>query len=118
MADNNIINLSNITVTFDGERVLACGTPWCGKEGLNINADSPLCAICFIERGEKNEISRINAAQAVMRIFPQILMPQTEGAVDLLFPLLDRMLRDLPCYLLRCNISDEAVTVAYEMMKR
>ena len=95
----------------------AYGTPWCGKEGYNVNAESPLHALCFLERGDKNEIAPIDSGEAVMRIFPQILLPTDEAAVDRLFALLDRMLRQIPCYLLRCTVSDEAVLVAYNGMK-
>ena len=40
--DKPIVRLSN-----DG-RVYVYGTPWCGKEGYNINTYAPLKAICFI----------------------------------------------------------------------
>ena len=112
-----IINGDKPILRFDGDRVMVCGTPWCGKEGYNVNAESPLHALCFLERGDKNEIAPIDSGEAVMRIFPQILLPTDETAVDRLFALLDRMLRQIPCYLLRCTVSDEAVRVAYNGMK-
>lgn len=112
-----IINGDKPILRFDGDRVLVCGTPWCGKEGYNVNAESPLRALCFLERGEKNGVAPIDSGEAVMRIFPQILLPTDEAAVDRLFALLDRMLRQIPCYLLRCTVSDEAVRVAYNGMK-
>lgn len=112
-----IINGDKPILRFDGDRVLVCGTPWCGKEGHNVNAESPLRALCFLERGEKNEITSIDSGEAVMRIFSQILLPTDVAAVDRLFALLDRMLRQIPCYLLRCTVSDEAVRVAYNGMR-
>ncbi len=112
-----IINGDKPIFRFDGEKMIACGTPWCGKEGFNINTDSPVRAVCFIERGEKNEICKLSPADALMRVFSQILLPQKEQGIDLLFPLLDKMLKTTPCYLLKCTISEEAVRVAYEAMK-
>ena len=112
-----IINGDKPIFRFDGEKMIACGTPWCGKEGFNINADSPVRAVCFLERGETNEICSISPADALMRVFSQILMPKKEQGIDLLFPLLEKMLKTTPCYLLKCNISEEAVRVAYEAMK-
>lgn len=102
--------------SIDG-KIYVCGTPWCGKEGFYSNAVSPLHALCFLERGEKNEIHRIDAAEAVIRSASQILIPDTECGIDALFPLLEKMLTKTPSYLLRCNISDEAVTLAYTTMK-
>ena len=108
-----IINGDKPIFRFVNGKLRAYGTPWCGKEGFNVNADAPLSAVCFIERGSKNEISRIDAGEAVIRMFSQILMPFEEASVDILFPLLEKMLTSLPCFVLKCTISDEAVTVAY-----
>ena len=113
-----IINGDKPIFRFVDGKLRAYGTPWCGKEGFNVNADAPLSAICFIERGSKNEISRIDASEAVMRMFTQILMPPEESAIDVLFPLLEKMLTSLPCFVLKCTISDEAVTVAYNAFTR
>ncbi len=94
-------------------RLYAYGTPWCGKEGFNENTSVPLHAICFIERSPINTIHSIKADEAVMRIFHQLLSPEDIQTVDALFPLLDRTLREIPCYVLGCNISEEAAGVAY-----
>ena len=51
-----------------------------------------------------------------MRVFHQILSPDTVEAVDTLFPLLDRTLKQVPCYVLGCNISEEAAEVALRGM--
>ena len=94
-------------------KLYAYGTPWCGKEGLNTNTSVPLKAICFLERSESNYIKKIKADEAIMRIFHQLLTPEDIQTVDSLFPLLDRTLREIPCYVLGCNISEEAAEVAY-----
>ena len=99
-------------------RLYAYGTPWCGKEGYNRNTSAPLKAICFIERAKENSIKKISASDALMRLFHQILSPDTEEGVDSLFPLLDRTLSQVPCYVLGCNISEEAAEVAYNGMNK
>lgn len=100
----------------DGEDFFAYGTPWCGKEGLNEKTRSPLSAICFLERGKENRIVRLGRSEAVSLIFPQILMPESEEDVARLFPLLGDLVSCVGCYRLTCNISDEAVDVAYKGM--
>ena len=97
-------------------RLYAYGTPWCGKEGFNINTSVPLKAICFLERAEKNAIRRISPEEALLKFFHQILAPSDMATVDSLIPLLDRTLRELPCYVLGCNMSEEAAEVAYTGM--
>lgn len=111
-----IINGDKPIFRRDGENFFAYGTPWCGKEGLNINARSPLAAICFLERGNENRIARIGKKEAIGLIFPQILMPDSEDDIARLFPLLGELIERVPCYRLSCSISDEAVKVAYNGM--
>jgi len=113
----NIVNGDKPILRFVGEKLYAWGTPWCGKEGWNINTSVPLKAICFLERAEKNTIRKISADEALMRVFQQILLPSDLEMVDSLIPLLDRTLRDVPCYILGCNMSEEAAEVAYNGMK-
>ena len=111
-----IINGDKPIIRYVGGEFIAYGTPWCGKEGLEENASVPLKAICFIERSADNSISALPANEAVMKVFHQILPPKDTKAVDALFPLLDATLRTVPCYLLKCNMDNEAAIVAYNGM--
>ncbi len=115
--DVHVVNGDKPIMKFVGDRLYAYGTPWCGKEGWNTNTKVPLKAFCFIERAKENTIRKIGADDAVMRIFHQILTPSDLETADALFPLLDRTLREVPCYVLGCNISEEAALVAYNGMK-
>lgn len=112
-----VINGDKPILRFIDDRLYAFGTPWCGKEGLHTNTSVPLKAICFIERSSVNTIRPMAAQEAIGKIFHQILTPDDLQTVNALFPLLDRMLREVPCYLLGCNISEEAARVAYQGMK-
>lgn len=93
------------------------GTPWCGKEGLNINTSAPLKALCFIERGEQNSICGLQGDALLIRLVEQVYMPETEQEIKKLTALLDRLLEKTPCYLLSCNMDISAAEVAYEGMK-
>ena len=111
-----IINGDKPIMRFVDGEIRAYGTPGCGKEGYNINDSSPLAAICFLERGKENTIRKLESDESVLRLFPQVLLPSDESAIDLLFPLIEKMIDTIPCYCLACTISDEAVTVAYNAM--
>ena len=113
----HVVNGDKPIMRFVGDKLYAYGTPWCGKEGWQNNTSVPLKALCFVERSENNRIRRIGADEAVMLMFHQILTPSDLETVDALFPLLDRTLREVPCYVLGCNISEEAAEVAYNGMK-
>ena len=94
----------------------AYGTPWCGKEGWNRNVRAPLKGICFVERATENRIDRMPLADAATRIMKQILIPKDAlGAINT-FELVDKMLNNVDCWLLGCNISLEAAEIAYKAM--
>ncbi len=114
----HVINGDKPIMRFGDDGTLyAYGTPWCGKEGLNTNTSVPLQAICFLERAQTNSIIRIDASEAIKRIFHQLLSAEDLQGLDALFSLLDQTLRTIPCYVLGCNISEEAAEIAYEGMK-
>ncbi len=114
----HVVNGDKPIMRFEGDRLLAFGTPWCGKEWLHTNTSVPLKAICFLERAPTNSIHAIDASEAILRIFRQILTPDDLATVDALIPLLDRTLKEVPCYVLGCNISEEAAEVAYNGMNQ
>ena len=90
----------------------AYGTPWCGKEGLNVNTSVPLAGICFLRRGETNTIQPFSAASAVPEIMPQLLIPDEPETLIATLELLDQLVTDIPLYELYCTISEEAARVA------
>ena len=109
----HVVNGDKPIMRFIENDLMAYGTPWCGKEGYQNNTSVAIKAICFIERSQVNSIRRITPDEAIGRIFHQILTPNDLASVDALFPLLDRTLTQVPCYVLQCNISEEAAEVAY-----
>ncbi len=113
----HVVNGDKPIFKFEDGELYAYGTPWCGKEGWSTNTRAPLKGICFVERAEENGIRKIGADEAVLRIFHQILTPQDIETADALFPLLDKTLKQVPCYVLGCNISEDAARVAYNGMK-
>ena len=113
-----IINGDKPILRYEGGRFIAYGTPWCGKEGWQRNASAPLDAICFLERNEENRIRRMTSAEAVDHIFHQLLRPKSAAEMDATLSLTDTLLREVPIYLLGCNISEEAARLAYETLSK
>ncbi len=112
-----VINGDKPIVRYLDGKFVAYGTPWCGKEGLGTNASVPLKAICFIERDNDNSIVRISPADAVSKLFYQVLVPDDIENLDSLLALLDSTLGSVSCHILKCNMDIEAARVAYEGMK-
>lgn len=98
-------------------RFFVYGTPYTGKHHLGANISAPVKAVCIIARGEKNEIERVRPADFIPALLNQTLMPSDETLMDKMLSTFDRFIASVPVYRLKCNISDEAVRVAYEEMK-
>lgn len=94
----------------------ACGTPWAGKEGWQSNACVPLAGVCFLERGQSDNISPLHPAQALALSLSQIYLPSERAAAEKTLSLLDRMLREIPLWRLQCTDSTHAAQVAYDDM--
>ena len=111
-----IVNGDKPIVRLTEQGFVAYGTPWRGKERRGGNVSAPLAALCFLERGAKNEIAPLSDASAVMRIFDQVLLPKDPVAAARTLELLDTLFSTVPIYELHCNISNEAALVASAMM--
>lgn len=101
---------------FD-DAVYAYGTPWCGKEGYNTNTSVPLRGLCFIERGETNNIRPMSTEEAVPHLFRQIMVNDSSDLARQM-ELADLLLETVPCYLLTCNMEQEAARTAYNGMRQ
>lgn len=99
-----------------GDSFIAYGTPWMGKEGLGCNASTPLKGLCFLEQAKENSITRLSPTEAASRIFLQILMPEDEENVARTLELTDKLVMNVPAYLFKCDISEEAVKTSFEAL--
>ena len=113
---SRIINGDKPILWEEGDKVLACGTPWMGKEGLGINAVSPLKGLCFLEQAKENSIQRLTPSEAAFKTFGQILIPTDNENAAKTLELTDKIVSKIPCYLLRCTISEEAVKTSFEAL--
>ena len=92
----------------------AYGTPWNGKERLGTNMRTPLKHICFIERNDKNFVTKIDKNDAVGRIMKQVYMPKAPVALAKTLGLIDRFIDSCELWIIHCNMDPESAKVAYE----
>ena len=96
----------------------AWGTPWCGKEGKQINTSVPLSAICFLEQGKINEIIPASTADTAARLLEGTLLPPSPERQDEMAALVGAAVRDVPAFVLTCRPDELAARVAYETLSR
>ncbi len=112
-----VINDDKPAIRKIGENFLAFGTPFSGKNDISQNSGYPIKGVCFIDRGE-NCIEKITPSQALTPLFNQTIRPSDESKMDNLCKIADEFLKNIPCYAMRCDISGEAVKMAYEKMNK
>ena len=113
-----IINGDKPFIKKEADGFYAYGNPWVGKEGKGANKRTKIAAVCFIKQGKENIISELNSAFIISKIFDQIAYPKTKENTETLLGLLDSFLSSIPFYELECDVSREAVMVAYENMTK
>ena len=111
-----VVNGDKPICRFREGRLLACGTPWCGKEKWQTRAAVPLRALCLLERGEDNAVYPLDAFRSLQEIMRHFYLPGG-GQVDMpkLMELVARMVTLVPVYRLRCrnDISAAENAIAY-----
>lgn len=95
----------------------AYGTPWCGKDGININDKAPVAGICFLRRGNENAIRRLSKFEATGAIMSQTLGAVNEKILSLLLKTVEKVVEDIPVYELKCLPDVAAAQMAYTAMK-
>lgn len=97
----------------------AYGTPWCGKDGININMKVPVAGICFMKQGKQNKIRRLSNTEAVQQILPQTL--QNIRSPERMLRQLDmigKLVERIPVYELENLPNEEAARLSYETMRQ
>lgn len=101
------------------DRWYAYGTPWCGKDGININMKVPLAGICFLKQSESNAIRRLDEKEALPRVLSQTTCRLCDPKqMDLLLKTVERLIREIPIYELCNRPEPEAVRLSFETMRR
>ena len=109
-------SLKKCYLTDGKETIWAYGTPWAGKEGWQKNRKAQLNGICFLKQAEENRIRRVNPQELLSRMICQIYFPDNPETAGKTMELMDRLLTDIPLYLLECDMSKEAVRCSFEML--
>ncbi len=97
--------------------VLACGSPWAGKENLNTNTAVPLKSIVLLERAEENRMERIPFIQAFPALLQQTHRPDDPEKMRQTLRLLQRMNHAVFFWRFHCNnFKDDCLNVAYNAL--
>lgn len=95
----------------------AYGTPWCGKDGININEKAPLAGVCFLKKAPENKIRRLGKLEAMQKILGQTIYKfENAGQLDKLLASLELFLNEIPVYELENVPESSAAQLSFETM--
>jgi hypothetical protein len=96
----------------------AYGTPWCGKDGININMKVPLGGICFLKQSTENSIRRLDKKEAIQKILSQTAAKISNVAkMEKLLETVGRLVKEIPIYELSNKPEPEAALMSYHAMR-
>lgn len=108
-----ILNGDKPIIAYKNGEFIVYGTPWMGKERLGYNGKAPLKALCFLEQSKVNAITEIPVQEVANKLFIQLLMSNDFGMVARTLELADLLVKTIPSYLMKCDISNEAFEVSF-----
>lgn len=111
-----ILNGDKPIIGYKNGEFTVYGTPWMGKERLGYNGKSKLKTLCFLEQAKVNEISLIPKERVAERLFIQLLMPKNIDMVARTLELADLLVKTVPSYLMKCDISYEAFKTSFDCL--
>lgn len=113
-----MVNDDKPFLKFTDTGVLACGSPWSGKHGLDNNITVPLQGICILERGKENRIERISVGEALPMLLHQSYCPLASEKRILFEALVKQLAERMPLWRMRCNQDSNAAEVSHSAMSQ
>lgn len=95
---------------------IAYGTPWCGKDSINKNDSAPIAGICFLKKGDKNEIRKLEPIESIPLFIGQTVRSLGPKGMNKMLELLDDILRKVPVYELTSIADKDAAMLSKEVM--
>lgn len=97
-------------------QIIACGSPWTGKEGWQTNTSVPLAGLCFLTRGSTDTCHHISPTEAFDSAVRQIYMPSDPTSAIRTLDFVDVLLQTVPLYQLSCTMNKTAAKASFEAM--
>ena len=112
-----VVNGDKPLLKVESNQVLACGTPWCGKEGWNTNCMVPLKGIVILERDDNNSIEEIPFIEAFPNILIQTYRPNDSEKMKKILSLLKEMSKSIKFYKMKMNnYKEDAFITSYNAL--
>jgi len=111
-----MINDDSPILKIEDNMTYIYGSPWAGSTGISSSIKVPLRGIIFLEQAPVNSIEKISSPLALMKIRTEISNPNERTYMLKTLDLLDKLLTNTECYLLKCTPDKRASDLAKETL--
>ena len=111
-----MINDDKPFLKIDSTGVMAYGSPWSGKHGLDTNISLPLKGICFLRRGSVNSIRQVNPEGLIDVLLQQTFMPEDAADQEKAVALVNSLVQTVPLWDMECTKDVGAALISYQAM--
>ena len=111
-----ILNDDKPALRLESDGWYAYGTPWSGKHNISVDTRVPMAGIAVLQRGEENSIVPFGGIDAIHAIMKQVNRPKAAEYRIKLLELMDKLITQVPVWLLKCNMDPQAAEVSYAAM--
>jgi hypothetical protein len=106
----SIVNEDRPCIRYIDKVPMVCGTPWSGTSDNFTNKIVPLKAIVMLEQAKDNSMEKLPSISALPLLMPRCFMPYfDQEMMNEAMDTLERLINDVPIYLLKCRPDYEAV---------
>lgn len=112
-----MINDDKPILKIEKNGVTVYGSPWNGKHNIGNNIAAPLKVISILNRGEKNEVFKIDKNKAFGMLLQQTYRPEGIENMTMLLPLIDTMADNVKLFNIYCNLDESTALEIYNGMK-
>lgn len=111
--DAFILNGDKPLIRVESNRVVACGSPWNGKEGYGVNDEIPLKAIFLLERADETQLTELTIGEAFDDILRQTYIPSNTENIIKTIQIIKAMEGKVRLYRFRSTPTEESVDAAW-----
>ena len=118
--DSIIVNGDKPLIKITSTEAIACGSPWCGKEGWNTNIMVPLRAIFLLERADndsESSIEEVSLGKAFPFLLQETYLPENPELMRKSLQLLKALEGKIKLYKFCSKPTPESIQLAYETAK-
>lgn len=114
----DILNGDRAAIGMNYGEWTAWGIPYAGTSGIYKNEKAPIGAIVVLKQAKENRVQRLRGIEAFRFLYPEISVHHWNPAyVEKVSDLLQKLLADIPVYLLECLPDEGAVELLYHTLK-